>query len=91
MLSLEMWSSLHLFLSLSWPGAAVWPACLEQDEVMSEAKMLAFLLRRGLASVPPEEGLWHASLEENTELGVVLGCWEVLSPGVVNSEYKQPL
>ena len=53
---------------------------------MSEAKMLVFLLRRGLASVPPEEGLWHASLEENTELGVVLGCWEVLSPGVVNSE-----
>ena len=64
----------------------MWPACLEQDEVMSEAKMLVFLVRRGLASVPLEEGLWHASLEENTELGVVLGCWEVPQPGVVNSE-----
>ena len=59
----------------------MWPACLEQDEVMSEAKMLVFLVRRGLALEPPEEGLWHASLEENKELGVVLGCWEVLSPG----------
>ena len=81
MLSLEMWSSLHLSLSLSWPGAAAWLVCLEQDVVMSEAKTPAFLLRRGLASVPPGAGPWRASLEENTELGVVLGCWEVLAPG----------
>merc|ERR1719422_2403878 len=81
-LSLEMWSSLHLSLSLSWPGAAAWPVCLERDEVMSEAKTLVFLLRRGLASVPREGGPWRASLEENTELGGVLGCWGVLAPPV---------
>merc|ERR1719422_1346683 len=81
-LSLEMWSSLHLSLSLSWPGAAAWLVSLEQDVAMSEATTPAFLLRRGLASVPPGAGRWRASLEENTELDVVLGCWGVLAPPV---------